>query len=384
MLYDDAMRFAFLTCLCLLFSFISMAAEEVALPPEAQAVVDRFVAEGAKQVTDADTKRAAVKAKLEAALEALQTAEGKAGRLESAVAVQHLHAEVSAGTPLDMTKPGAGLPKGVTRPLETHQADMGKIDKDFAARLAAMREQAIKDLEAVKIAQTKAGHLDVALAVKQTQEQLRGGQPAARVTATVLVLGKGAQIEPTDEALLRHGGTDSTIEAVLTAVASDGLIFRCGAGANGQSMAIVADELWYAVVGGRVRTVIKAPLNGAKPPLHLAVTFAKGDVALWVNGTLAKHEKTELEMLGDNGAGGGVGAMGETQNHQAMPHEGFTGELASFRYVDRVLYTAPFKLVFPMPASAGIRWQIDPQGLPSGPLKELAAAKITGPISVKR
>ena len=65
-----------------------VAADAPTLPPEAQAVVDRFVAEGAKQVTDAEAKRTANKAKLDTALDAVQTAEGKAGRLESAVAVK--------------------------------------------------------------------------------------------------------------------------------------------------------------------------------------------------------------------------------------------------------------------------------------------------------
>ena len=67
-----------------------------------------------------------------------------------------------------------------------------------------------------------------------------------------------------------------------------------------------------------------------------------------------------------------------------MPRAGFTGELASFRYVDRVLYAAPFKVVFPLVASDAIRWQIDVQGVAVGPLKELLKARIIGDLSIKR
>lgn len=381
------MRRILMTLACVLFPVAVTqltAAEPIPLPAEAQAVVDRFVIEGAKQVTDADAKRMAAKAKLDTALEAVQTSEGKAGRLESAVAVQHLRADLTAGKSIDVTKPSEGQPKVVMRLLETYQSEVAKIDKDFTAKMVTLREQAIKDLEVVKVVQTKGGHLDVALVVKQTQEQLRGGQPTARPAAAVLVFGKGAQIEPTDDALLRRGGAESTIEVVLTAVASDGLLFRCGAGGNGQSLAIMGDELWFAVVGGRTRSLVKAPLGGAKPPLHLAATFAKGEVTLWVNGVPAKREKTELDAINDNGAGGGLGSVGESSNHPAMPHDGFTGELACFRYVDRVLYTAQFKPSFPLATAEGVRWQIDAQGLAIGTLKELPKARLSGELSVKR
>lgn len=360
------------------------AGDAPTLPPEAQAVVDRFVAEGAKQVTDAEAKRTANRSKLDTALDAVQTAEGKAGRLESAVAVKKLRAELSAGKVPDVAKPSEGQPKTVLRAVESYQTDLAKIDKEFTAKMTILRDQAIRDLEVVKIVQTKGGHLDVALAVKQTQEQLRGGQPVARQAFSVLVIGKGGRIDPADEALLRRGGSDSTIEAVVTAIASDGMIFRCGGSGNGQSMAIMGDELWYAVAGARNQSVIKAPLNGAKPPLHLAITFAKGDVIVWINGVPAKREKVDLDSIGNNGASGGVGDVGDNSNNQAMPRAGFTGELVTFRYVDRVLYAAPFKVAFPLVASDAIRWQIDVQAVAVGPLKELPKSRIVGDLSIKR
>jgi len=352
--------------------------------PDAQVVVDRFVADGAKLVSDSETKRTASKEKLDAALEAVQVAEGKAGRLEGAVAVQQLRADVTAGKAVDASKPGENQPKAAVRQLEYYESEIAKIDKDLTAKMVVLREQAIKDLDVVKVAQTKDGALDVALIVKQAQDQLRSGQPAAQQAFNVLVIGKGGRIEPADQSVLRRGGAESTIEVVLTAIASDGIIFRCGAGGKGQSMALMHDELWYAVGSGRKQAMIKAPLNGAKPPLHLAVTFAKGDVTLWVNGVPAKHEKLAFEAIGNNPLGGGVGDVGEIANIPAMPRVGFTGELASFRYADRALYTAPFKVAFPLVASDAIRWQIDVQTAAVGPLKELPKAHLTGELSVKR
>lgn len=381
------MRWSLVILIAHVFSFTLpvLGAAETSPPPEAQTVMDRFVADGAKAVTEAEAKRTAVRAKLDAALDAVQVAEGKAGRLESALAVKQLRADLAAGTTPAPAAPANPLPKAVARPMETCQSDIAKIDKESGAKINTLRDQAVKDLEAVKVAQTKAGHLDAALAVKQMQEQLRGGltTTARQAPAAALVFTTSSRIEPTDDALLRRGGTESTIEIVLTALTGDGLIFHCGAGGNGQSIAIVGDELVYAVVGSRNHALIKAPLGGAKPPLHLAVTFAKGDVTLWLNGTLLKHESSGLDTLGDNGMGGSLGDLGGNGGQPGMPRTGFSGDVAIFRYVDKVIYTAPFKPTFPLPATDSIRWQIEAQGLAAGPLKDLPKNHISGELTVK-
>lgn len=352
------------------------AADEPELPPEATVVVDRYVADGAKVVQEADVKRAAARAKLVQALEQVQAAEGKAGRLESALAVKKLRDSLGADGTAELPKtPDPQLPKGVARPLESYQADLAKIDKDQAARLNSVRDQAIKELEPVKVAQTKAGHLDVALAVKKMQEQLRSGQAGKKSQISrVLVFVPDSALLPSDEALLRRGGPESTLEFIVTAVEKDGLLFRCGAGGNGQSAALSGDEFWWAVAGGTRRNqVIKAPLGGAKPPLHLAVTFKRGEVVLWVNGAIAKRESTGMEEIGDNGAGGGIGGPSGAMNSPEMPRASFQGELAAFRYIDKAIYDAPFTPAYPLPAAEGVRLAVDAATIEPGAVREIGA-----------
>jgi hypothetical protein len=363
---------------------IALIAEEPsALPQEAQATIERYAAEGSKLVGEAEVRRAAARAKLCQMLDTLQAAEGKAGRLESALAVKELRELVASEGAIEEPKPGSLLPKSVARFLESHQAEIAKIDKEQSIKVGALRDIAIKELEGVKIVETKAGRLDAALAVKQMQEQLRSGQAAARATTPTLVFFPDSAIEPSDQASLRRGGAESTIEVILTAVTKDGGIFRTGAGGNGQSLALVEDELWYAIAAGHGDGIWKAPLHGAKPPLHLAVTFKAGEITLWINGAVGKREKTTLEAIGDNGPGGVLGAAGDNLNQRGMPRTSFSGEMAAFRFVDRVLYSAPFKPVFPLPGSEGVRWQVSAEGLASGPLKELPKARIVGPVQVK-
>lgn len=362
------------TLLLMLALLTPVAAAEPELPPEATAVVDRYVSDGAKVVQDADVKRTAARTKLVQALDQVQAAEGKAGRLESALAVKKLRDAVGGEGPAELPKVvDPQLPKGVTRPLESYQADLAKIDKDQAAKLTSVRDQAIKELEPVKFAQTKAGHLDVALAVKKMQEQLRSGQPAKKSQISrAFVFAADSALLPFDEALLRRGGAESTIEFIVTAVEKDGLLFRCGAGGNGQSAALSGDELWWAAAGGMRRNqVVKAPLGGAKPPLHLAVTFKRGEVALWVNGTLAKRESTGMDELGDNGAGGGIGGPSGPTNSPEMPRASFQGELAAFRYIDKAIYDAPFAPAYPLPAVEGVRLAIDAAAIEPGAVREL-------------
>lgn len=366
-----------------------VAAEEPDLPPEATAVVDRYVSDGAKVVQDADVKRTAARAKLVQSLDQVQAAEGKAGRLESALAVKKLRDSLSAEVAGELPKvPDPQLPKGVARPMESYQADMAKIDKDQAAKLTSVRDQAIKDLEPVKVAQTKAGHLDVALAVKKMQEQLRSGQPGRKSTISrAFTFTPESSLMPLDDMVLRRGGAESTIEFVITAVEKDGLLFRCGAGGNGQSAALSGDEFWWAVAGGMRRNqVLKAPLGGAKPPLHLAVTFKRGDVVLWVNGMAAKRESTGMEEIGDNGAGGGIGGPTGAMNSPEMPRASFQGELAAFRYVDKAIYDAPFTPAYPLPAAEGVRLAIDAASVEPGAVREIGTGaqrlRATGTVTV--
>jgi hypothetical protein len=377
------MRFVLcLLSLWILTSAISgLRAEEPTLPPEGQAVVDRYVAEGAKLQQDAEVKRQAARTKLVTALETIQASEAKAGHLDAAVAVKKLHDGLQADPASDPGKvaPDPQWPKGVARQLDSYQNDNAKIDKELAPKVTAVREQAVRDLEAIKIAQTKAGKLDAALAVRQTQEQLRSGQAAAGKKGSTLsrafVFGAGIGLEPTDGALLRRGGAASTLEFMVATVTKDGLLFKCGAGGNGQSVAVMGDEIWYAVAHPRHGTMLKAPLNGTKPPFHLAVTFKDGDVAIWVNGALAKKESAGIDAIGDNGMGGGVGdlASNSSVNQPGMPRQGFEGSLAAFRYVDKALYDAPFQPAYPFPAATAIRLGFDAAGMDPGTVKEFSA-----------
>ena len=365
------------------------AADPAALPAAAQTVLDRFVSTGAQLQRDADTRSAATKAKLVAALEQLQASEGKAGRLEGALAVKTLHDGLADGTITDLTKAAtaADLPKTVARPIEAHQQDQQKIARDLAQKLASLREQTVRDLEAVKVSETKAGHLDTALLIKQQQEQLRTGQAPGRKTPTkALVLGKGAVLTPLDPALLRRGGASSTIEFLILSHSQDGMLFECGALANGQSLAVVGNELWYAIANARREILVKAPLSGARPPLHVAVGFDKGDVQIWVNGALAKRDSVGLDAIGDNGAGGAIGRPGGMGNNPAMPRTGFEGELIAFRYTDRVVYSAPFTPAYPLPASDGVRLGFDAGTLEVGPLTAIDGAQrltASGEVQVK-
>ena len=384
------MRFALvLVSWCVLLApTAAMAADEPSLPPEAQAALDKYIAGGAKLQQDAEARHQAVRAKLLTALDALQTSEAKAGHLDAALAVKKLHDGLQSDATSDPTKvpPDAQWPKAVPRALDSYQSDSAKLDKELAPKLAALRDQAVRDLESIKVAQTKAGQLDAALLIKQTQEQLRSGQAAAGMKKSaqpsrVLTFAASAGLQPVDDGLLRKGGATSTLEFMVASLTKDGVLFRCGGGGNGQSVALVGDEVWYAMASPRHGILVKAPLNGTKPPFHLAVTFKDGDISVWVNGVLAKKEASGVEAIADNATPGGLGDAGGSANNPAMPRQGFEGSLAGFRYVDKVLYDAPFSPSYPFPAAASVRWAIDAATMEPGAVKEFSAGGVpTRPV----
>lgn len=364
-------------------------AAPVELPADAQAALSRFVAAGAQLQRDGDARKTAVRTKLVQALEQVQTTESKAGRLDSALAVKTLKDNLAADQVPDLAKAitAPGLPKGVTRPTESYQTDMLKLDKDLAQRFAALKDQAVKELDVVKVAETKAGRLDAALAVKEQQEQLKSGTPGATRKAPLktLVFGKGATITPVDAELLRRGCSTSTIEFVVLSVAKDGMLFETGGQANGQSLALMDNALWYAIANLRNAFLIKVPLGSAKPPLHLAVGYDKGAVQIWINGVLAKQDANAPVTISDNG-GGGFGVPEGGPNEPSMPRQGFEGEIAAFRFVDKLVYTAPFTPSYPLPATDSIRIGVDAAALEPGPLTEIKGAQrlaVTGEMLVK-